>query len=195
MKFFDKIQVSTVDHSGGVLINNGVFAGLAQGTGEQDRIGRKIICKSLFLRGHIRLLDHSGATFPDYNMIRIMVIEDRQCNGANATTAEIFETPPIGPDLISSFNNLANKNRFKTHLDKFVPLNYTTLSGTTNLYASGKLIPFKFFKKLNIPVEFSGTGTSTISNIQSSNLFVFLWTVTADLNVQFDCISRVRFVG
>lgn len=198
MKFFDKVQGLTGDLSAGTVISNGLIAGLAQGTGEEDRIGRKIIVKSLYIRGHLKIDDHVAVTFGNSQMVRIMIIEDRQCNGANATQSELFEAIPGATHLMNSVNNLANKNRFKTHYDKVIPMNYTTLAfGDTagNIYSQGYYRPFKFYKKMNLPIEFSGTGTSTIANIQSNNLFVWIQTTDADTTITFDSISRIRFVG
>jgi len=198
MKFFDKVQGLTGDLSAGTVIANGLVAGITQGTGEQDRIGRKIILKSVYIRGHFYMDPLYQVTSPPPQMVRIMLIEDRQCNGANATQGELFEALPGATHLLNSMNNLANKNRFKTHMDKVVTLNYDTTyinNAETHYYAQAKYRTFKLYKKMNLPIEFSGTGVSTIANIQSNNLFIWIQTASSATNITFDSVSRVRFVG
>jgi len=206
MKFYDRGQIdSGNDLSLGVVVmatdaaGGGLLAGLSQGTGEQMRIGRKIIVKSVYIRAHLRLSSSLGqGNNKNGQLVRLMLIEDRQCNGADATTADMFESVPGGGHKFNQMNNLANKNRFKVHKDKVYTLNYPEAginSAGTLYYQQGKAVPIKIYKKFNLPVEFSGTGASTIANIQSSNLFLYIQALTTDTNIQFDGVSRVRFVG
>jgi len=198
MKFFDKLfLLSAGNHTAGTE-QDGPIVGLSQGTSEQDRIGRKIIVKSLYIRAHIKLLDNLALPYKYPQQLRFMIVEDRQANGILLTVADLLETPPVGVPFIHAANNLANKQRFKVHMDKVYALNFVnswTNSTDSAYYQQGKDIVFKYYKKFDLPVEFSGTGTSTMSNIQSTNLSYVFITENTDASCQIEGLSRIRFVG
>jgi len=198
MKFFDKLfSLAAGNHTAG-LVDEGPIVGVAQGTGEQDRQGRKIILKSLYVRAHIKLVDNLAAAYKFPQQLRVMLVEEKQANGALFSISELLETPPVGAPLIHAANNLSNKNRFKVHMDKVYALNYGsswTNAADTAYYQTGKDIKFKLYKKLALPIEFSGVGTSTMSQIQSLNLSWVFITEQTDANVQIEGVSRIRFVG
>jgi len=198
MKFFDKQFALSVGNYIAGTVQDGPIVGVAQGTGEQDRLGRKLILKSLYLRCHVRLVENLAAAYQYPQQLRLLLVEDKQANGTLLTVGELLETPPAGVGYIHAVNNLSNKNRFKVHLDKVFMLNFMdswTNAADTAYYQQGTMRPFKLYKKFNLPIEFSGAGTSTMAQIQSCNLSWVFITENGNQNVQIEGMTRIRFVG
>lgn len=142
---------------------------IAQGTQESQRIGRKTTIRSINWRFEAFLPTNQDTAAPGFDTIRVLMYLDKQCNGATATTAQILES-----DDYQSFNNLANKSRFRTLMDRTYSFNVPAGSGAdaTSDWA-GNLINDTFFKKVNIPLEFDST-TGAITEIRSNNIGVLL---------------------
>lgn len=142
---------------------------IAQGDGPSERDGRKVVIKSVQARGQVTL--NSGPGLISYARIRMILYLDKQANGAAATVTDILETANINSHL-----NLSNNLRFTILWDKVIDLNSTgNVVSTTGSDTYGNAVrSFKFYKKVNIPVEFDGT-TAAIANIKSNNLnFLFI---------------------
>lgn len=141
------------------------FCTIAQGTGESNRIGRKCVIKSINWRFKIELPITTGTSAQPSDVVRIILYLDKQTNGAAATVTDILENA-----LYQSFNNLANKSRFRTLMDRTYDMNYTAAAGdgAANDWAATK-VSDTFFKKCNIPLEFDGT-TGLITELRSNNI-------------------------
>ena len=109
---------------------------------------------------------------------------DKQANGATAGVTDILET-----DQFLSFNNLANKSRFRTLMDRTYSMNSTAGGGdgTTEDYTEFQLND-SFYKKVNIPIEFSGTA-GTIGEIRSNNIGCLILSETGAICA---LVSRMR---
>ncbi len=141
---------------------------IAQGTTENTRIGRKCTIKSINWRFNI--IEASTATAASTSdVVRIILYLDKQCNGATAATTDILESADY-----QSFNNLANKSRFRTLMDRTYALNCPAGSGrgSTDTLSYGEMnVQDSFYKKCNIPIEFDSTA-GAITEIRSNNIGV-----------------------
>ncbi len=187
MKFHD------LDIDDAVIAQNGNIVQascnlIAQGVTESTRVGRKCVIKSINWRFRVLLNEVNDAANPSPgDVVRIIVYQDRQCNGATATVLGLLET-----DNFQSFNNLANKNRFLTLMDRTYTMNALTLSADAagNFDAADMSINDTFFKKCNIPIEFDNT-TGAITEIRSNNIGVLL---LSNIGVSgLDSKMRLRF--
>ncbi len=164
LKYHDFTKILTIIASNGLVLQDSCNL-VPQGTGAEQRVGRKLIIKKLQLRFHVELQPtaiNTGA------LMRIMIVLDTQANGTAPTFAQIVQG-----GVWNGFNNLATKNRFLIIRDMWISFNYTAGAGdgTTNDFpAHHKLL--RVNKRCQIPVEISGTGTPTISNIESNNLVI-----------------------
>ncbi len=162
---------------------------IPQGTTEVQRIGRKCTIRSINWRFRVDIpqLDGTGAA-PIGDTVRVILFLDKQANGATATVLGILETADF-----QSFNNLGNKSRFRTLMDRSYTLNYTAASGSggaaDNDYAQVS-IDDTLFKKVNIPIEFDAT-TGAITEIRSNNIGVLL--IAKSGNAGFESKFRLRF--
>ncbi len=183
-KFHDIDVDDAVVAAAGGIQNTGSINLIPQGTTEITRIGRKAVIKSINWR-YVCILptrsDENG-----YDIIRVILYVDKQCNGVTAAITDILETAHY-----QSFRNLANSGRFRILLDKTHTLNASAAAG--NGTANDTIVmarPFTFFKKCNIPLEFSST-TGAITEIRSNNLGVLL--ISGNGYCGFGSKVRLRF--
>ncbi len=167
LKFFD-IDLDDAVVTTSAAITDSVNK-IPQGTTESTRIGRKCTIRSINWRFEARLPDAttSGSTA---DTLRVIMYLDKQCNGATATSANIFEV-----DDYQSFNNLGNKSRFRTLMDRQYDLQASLSGDGTTLDSGVHIISDSFFKKVNIPIEFDSTA-GAITEIKSNNIGVLLIT-------------------
>lgn len=157
---------------------------IPQSSGETDRIGRKCCIKSIYVKGYW----YSSAT-NQTDMFRMQLIQDTQANGAYPSTSLIYQT-----ESLVGFLNLANSSRFKVLKEwrQAMNVNGITTNFDSNTRVYGQVVrPFSFFKKVNIPLEFSGA-TGAITEIRSNNLFFVGQSLADDItNVVMNV--RVKF--
>lgn len=122
---------------------------MAQGTTANQHVGRKVSMKSLLIRSKFTCTD----------VTRVVVVYDKECNGALAATADIFEV-----DRIISPLNLSNSDRFivladvtPTGIGKNAMPGYAALGGNSFF--------FEIYRKMSLPMLFNNTTTATITAI------------------------------
>ncbi len=158
---------------------------IADGTTDQDRIGRKSVVRQLHWNFRIQLPGSAGSTATG-DLVTVICFLDRQANGGAAFATDILET-----DFFMSFNNIENKERFRILFRKTYVLNARSGAGNGSPLSFGKYeIYDEFHKKCNIPIQFSGT-SGVISEVKSNNIGVLLMSQQGlcGFNSQF----RVRF--
>ncbi len=186
-----ELKFHDVDKDDAVIVNGGSVTAtliiIPQGTTEIQRIGRKCTIRSINWRFQVSIppINATGAA-PSGDTVRVILYLDKQTNGATATVLNILETADY-----QSFNNLGNKSRFRTLMDRTYSLNYAAGSGsggaTDNDYAE-VVFDDTFFKKVNIPIEYDNT-TGAIGEIRSNNIGLLLITE----NGAGGLVSKFRF--
>lgn len=182
LKFFDKTNnINPVGPTGNIYstLNN-----VAIGTGESDRIGRKIIIKAIHVRFDVSLDSQSApVSLPEGETLRVILYVDKQTNGAAAAVADILETAHV-----RSYKNLVNTGRFRIMYDKYININYLTLNNNDD--SAGVKRHYAINKRCNIPIEFSGT-TGTVSEMATNNIGMLLISQTGQVN--WNSHSRIRY--
>ncbi len=183
MKFHD-IDLDDAVIAAGVNVTDSINK-IAQGITEVTRIGRKCTIRFINWRFDIAMGAKTSAGDTS-DVIRVLMYLDKQANGATAASTDILESADH-----QSFNNLSNKNRFRTLMDR----TYDIMSsagggdGTTEDYGAS-VIHDTFFKKVNIPIEFNSTA-GAITEITSNNIGVLL--IAKSGNAGFQSKIRLRF--
>lgn len=151
--------------------------GLANGTTAITRIGRRVTMKSVYIRGQVQLAATSTGATP----IRLMVVYDRQPNGAAMTATDILLT-----DAIASPNNLSNSRRFQTIIDHVVPVIGT--AGPQGYY-------YELYKKLDLATEYNNGSAGTVADISTGSLVAWVWTTNqiGVASLLSNVICRVRY--
>ncbi len=168
---------------------------VAQGDEETNRDGRKIVLKSVYVKGQVKLLATTtvASVTGDPVGVALWLVLDKQTNGAQLD-AEKVVTATTHPDLC--FRNLKYSQRFQTlwskrfYITPEVAANDSTAT-TVSYGMAGR--DFECFKKLNIPVTFTGNA-AVIANVADNSLHM-IGIASAATKVQLQYGARVRFVG
>ncbi len=182
-KFFDTTLV------GAAVATGGTFHPLAlvpQSLTESGRVGRMITVTQVMIKGVIEIPPSSFANLTS-DLIRIVLIQDKQANGAIPAVGDYLEL-----NEFIGFNNLTNKNRFRTLASTIVRIN-AGISGNGTTEQTGEALEyFSLFKKVKIPIEYDST-TGAITEISSNNIIVLIIGEEGATLLRFE--ARIRYTG
>ena len=185
LKFFDDAGIANTITSLWTVHQTSIND-IAQGTGESERVGRKITIRSVNCKGWM-VAPSSSNFLLTAARVRLVLVQDKQCNGSVIAPLDVFETSNI-----DTYRNLANSGRFNILFDKTWNLNYKAAGGdgvTNATVATGQY--FRFNRKVFMPIEFDGP-TGGLTEIQSNNMAWMSISDSAedkDLDYQF----RIRY--
>lgn len=166
-------QVVAAQATAQVLLLNGC----AQGTTALTRLGRRITMKSLYWMWDGSMAATSAGASP----LRLLIVYDKQTNGAAPAATDILVADAIGYP-----NNLSNSRRFVTLFDELIEC--VGASGPSAWFRKG-------YKKLNLNVEFNTGSAGTVADITSGSVYALIYQngniITANPSGQF--YTRVRF--
>lgn len=174
-KFIDTATTHVIT-AGAITMNTGILLNACvQGTTATTRIGRKIRMKSIFIRAEARMnsLSTGGGD------IRLLVIYDKQTNAALATSTDVLQAN----DFVSP-NNLANKDRFVTIMDKYMHID-------TNNFGCSAM----WYKKIDLETMFNNGNAGTITDITTGSIIIFVGQMGGVLTnaAQLRTYSRIRY--
>jgi len=190
LKFLDRDQ--RVDDEG--LIGAGSSAvvsttgkihyinGVAQGTGESDRIGREVWIKSVQLRFNIQLGTASAdASKLCENHVRVIIYSDKAQNGAANLVTDVLETASY-----SSLTSMKNASRIWIHQDKLLSLSSH----------GDRSLSYNSYVKLNKKVVYGGADGS-VSSMQTNGLHVLVISTTNEVGyttpTMYSFGARIRY--
>ncbi len=190
LKFFDTtVNDAIVTNTGQVSVSLNL---VPVGDTESTRIGRKIWVTSIWVRLEIFLPQQQNqADIGVGDQLRIILIQDKQTNGAAATVLNILET-----QVKESYRNLSNTERFRFIYDKNVVLNRrVAVTDGTNTSTSPTVVYHfeKYIRIPNVPVQFDGV-SGAISEVRSNNFFLLFISQVGVLGVQNSNV-RIRYKG
>ncbi len=145
--------------------------------GEADRIGNKISLSSIYFPYSIRM-----NTADDFVQMRVMIVLDKQVNGATFALADLLQFTATEENIVSPYN-LDGALRFKVLYDKKHSLNQ---GARPNLTA-------KMYSPLNgILARYSGA-TAVIGGVENTGLFLVHISDEATNSPVILGQARVRF--
>jgi len=154
--FVDLASASYVADTTGTIA---LIATIAQGAGQQQRVGKKSQYKSIQMRGFV---GNNAAAL--YNKATVLIIYDRRPQSVLPAMADVLNTPSS-----LSFPNDSNTGRFKTLLRRDYDLQGAP-SITTGTADSTHNV--EEYVKCNKPVVFKQFGTGAIGDIEEGALYV-----------------------
>jgi len=193
LKFADgNLDLVAGDRSAGIALKT-FPVGIAEGGGESDRNGRKIILKSLYIDLHVQRIASASTAVAGAVSTRLVLVQDTQCNGVVTAWASVFDAP--GTNRFTGVRNLANIERFKVLMDKRVVFNTTAAAwdGTTVASAGADRLVRKYLK-LNMPIIYSGA-TGAQAEIASNNLTLLVVNDDSSSTIDFSGTFRLRYIG
>jgi len=158
------------------------------GSDMNQRIGRKIHMRSLYIRGTLQRESYAAGNHPAC-LCRLIVVYDKQPNGAAPIMTDILNAADSVAHL-----NLNNRDRFQIIKDKQWSLDAWSLNETVGQFMglSGRCAyPVKIYKKLNLETIYNASAGS-IADITSGALWLVTIGNTAD-GGNFSLTSRVRY--
>ncbi len=204
-KFYDqklvaKALIATADGSGietdpsaTILLNT-----TTQGDGEQQRDGRRMIMKSIFVTGTVTIPPAGDQTVNEsVPNISIWMVLDTQTNGATIVSENVFLNPTAdGQGATSLLRNLQFSSRFKILAKtNFTMPTPSTAGDSTNFDQQGVTRKWSMYVDLkNLPVLFSNT-TETVANITDNSLHILASATSTTMGPVLTYNSRLRFVG
>ncbi len=176
---------------------------IVQEVGPSGRNGRKIVLTAIAMRIVFHWFSEfdgdtaTSVTNTDNNQVRMLVVIDKQANGDIADFTAICDTTVITESLFA-YNNLANKGRFITLVDKtFVFNKRVEKLSSTDLAVTRRT--FNYYKKCRIPILYSAA-TGAVSERCCNNIVVYFMALKHDTSspnvnyVTLDMNNRIRFM-
>ncbi len=160
---------------------------IAEGTDDDQRVGRKIVVTKLQWRYTLTILQTTDGQKSN-DVIRVMVLLDKQCNGANPTISGASGI--VVADTFDAYMQLANSGRFTVLMNRWHNMNCTAAvgDGTTNEYGQNSKF-FQWHKEVNIPIEYdTSVTTGAIASIRSNVIQLVLWSENGACNM----VSKFR---
>lgn len=168
-----------------------LLANPAVGADFNNRIGRKVLLKSAYIRGYVRTEESSGlgVVTTGSQIARMIIFADLQPNGATPLVADLLTqaTP-------TSHLNLNNRDRFKIYCDKEYAFDPAVL-GASFVGLTNQIRLVKKYKKINLEMIFS-TSTGAIADVTSGALYMFwIGSQASGTNTDINAVvsTRVRY--
>jgi len=174
----------------------GALVAIPQGTSDQNRIGKRVIVKSIAAKINFTFSPPNTTTPQSSSTVKIFLVQDTQHNGSGTCSNSAVFT---GTDANLAFPNVENQQRYKVLWQKQIQLG----AGTTNFWNGASIsVPIinkqiSFYKKCSIPVDFDTTATDgNLTTIRSNNLYFIVGREAAPGFgiVQMNGVARTRFV-
>ncbi len=187
LKFHDVALFDTVVSSTAAVTTS--LNLIAQGITEDSRIGRNIVITKISTKLHFFLVNTTNAA-DTHEWIKVFLVLDTQCNGANPANSDILE------DVSNeqTFRNLANSGRFQvlwTRTANLVcPSGGTSSAGVNQFGSDSKTM--EVHKNVSIPIQYDLTDAS-IGAVTTNNLF-YIFHSRHNIG-GIDTLTRIRFTG
>ncbi len=203
LKFFDSSRVALAltaptDAAGGEAdptTLNCLFAPV-QGTGAQNRDGRRVTMKSVQIEGIVELSNVDGsATAVITPRVFIALVLDKQTNAAQLNSEDVYTNPAANADMATSpLRDLERSTRFTVLKTWDLNMSTTGMGTAAANDLMGKQLKFSCYKKLDHRVEFVLNG-GTVADIQDNSLHLIAYASNGNgaPNIGYNC--RVRFQG
>lgn len=170
---------------------------MAQGDGEQNRDGRKVVLKSCLVKGRvIRSATEDTADPPPPLTLFLALVLDTQTNGAQLNSEDVYKNlAATATGSVIPIRNLLFGDRFKILRTEEINMDCQTLAvdATDSHATSGLAKCFEWFVPLDLPVNFNSGTTAVIANVIDNSLHVLAFASTAGGLIEYN--ARVRFLG
>lgn len=186
LKFLDTALAATnITTVGTVNPNINV---IAQGDGQSQRIGRKVVIKSIHFKGRLIKTNSSDPTFT-FTTTRLILVQDKQANGQAFAVTDYLTSA----DYLSH-KNLSNSNRFVCLLDQTFTMNNQAgaWDGSADQFGNvGK--KWEKYIRCNIPIEYdTQASTGAIATQRSNSIaLIMINDVNNASTLQYNC--RIRY--
>lgn len=154
------------------------------GGGPSERIGRKLLNKSLLLR--YRTVFSTGTGFP--NRARILVVYDKSPNASLPTVTDI-----LSGSTFNAGTSLSNSHRFVIIVDEMTEQN---MAGAATANPGECAFSGQIFRKFRLETHYNALTTGDQNNI-TGGAFYFLYALDSNVpagDYTTAIFSRIRFI-
>jgi len=131
---------------------------IPQGTSVQERVGKKVILKSIQMRGRVET--NAAATAID---CAVLIVYDKRPTGSLPAVADVLVS--ASPN---AFNNDVNSGRFRI-LRRY---DFVLVGSAANAYTEASMKDASDYFKVNRPEIFKAAGTGAIGDIEEGAVYV-----------------------
>lgn len=171
--------------------------GIGQGSGQTQRIGKRIVIHSIQVRGDIYIPAASTIPLEHPVNVHLALFLDKQTNAAIPDPDQVYVNP--AGSLLGNTNALRNleySSRYTVLAYRRFTMSHDNLWDGTNLSTRGSAATFDIIKKLKLPVQYLDAN-ATIASITDNSLHLMAWTDNGvggpDPIINYN--TRVRFTG
>lgn len=171
------------------------ISAITQGPGAIQRIGSKVLIRSIQCKGCFRqenAVDGAVSLNSPPQSIRLLVIIDKQPNGATPAITDVLESNSVFSPI-----NMAYRDRFIVVKDKLLTLGGVATTATANQISYGGecIKNINFYKKLRFVMTFANVATGTIADVRTNALHWIMLgqTASGESDATFSGFVRVRF--
>lgn len=172
----------------------------AIGDGEQNRDGKRIVIKSVQVKGFIDLPASMGSALIPLPGVQVFValVLDTQSNGAQMNSEDCFKN--LSGDArnnVCLMRNLLANERFRVLKSQVIELTPNSIAqfDATHVTYNGCSKAFDFFVPLDLPVNFNAGSTSTIAAVVDNSLHVIAFATTNNPSAPtISYNARIRFL-
>nr|WAE42254.1 MAG: capsid protein [Cressdnaviricota sp.] len=179
-KFVDNSQLSANVSYGGTVE---LLSDIPQGTTVNQRIGNKVNIKSIWIKGFAKA---NTAVTGGAQTVRNILFIDKMDRGSGTapTITDLLQCPGTDESSVIAPLNISELGRFKILYDKSIQLpNSTSTNGSARK-------PFTVFKRLNIPVHYTSTGST---NTWKNNVYFLTCSDVNSNDAEVTYYARVGF--
>lgn len=171
----------------------------AQGDGEQNRDGKRIVIKSVQVKGVCRVPPAElQAAPPTSTKVFVALVLDTQTNGAQLNSEDVFKNLSAEAAQNTDLTrNLLFGSRFKILKSGVFDVTPASMShfAVDSFSYSGIACEFDWFVPLELPVNFNAGTTAVIANVVDNSLHMIAFSTNATLGPTIGYNARIRFMG
>lgn len=195
---------SPVDASGGEVDPSAtsMISTPAQGDGEEQRDGKRIIIDSADIRMRLNLPASNAGFASPSNPVKVFValVLDTQSNGAQMNSEDCFKNDSGDAQLAACpMRNLLFGSRFRVLRQGVFDLTPVTLSHiAVNLFSHNGRSVIKYWHVKfpgGLPVNFNAGTTASIANVVDNSLHMIAYSTTTTGTPTISYNARIRFRG
>lgn len=171
-----------------------------QGTGEQERDGRKFTIKSIWISGAIDTTANQAADdVTNIDGVWLALVWDKQANAGTVTSEEVFVNPGTsGTNMMPQpLRNLQHSSRFSVVASQFIPAGgaWSMPDGTNTASLSPQMTTYVNLSwKGSVNVETKGT-TANVNVVNNNAFHLIGYAGSTSFTPVFRGKSRMRFMG
>ncbi len=167
----------------------------AQGTEENEHLGRTFFINSIFVRATVRMSAVDLGAIRDDVDWRVLLVWDMQTNGTVITAADVIDETGAVDDVIA-YRNLQNSSRFivlgDTGRRVFKTPNIATGNAATFNQPETRF-QFSFNKTFTKPIKVRTDGVTAVVGSITDNSFALIGITSVSSSVGISYETRMRF--